>query len=202
MSNSASYKLPSRLQTFVTAFDSLLNSPNCSEPRVLSEGGALLKSLIIVDDWLPENYSKPRSDRYAQYLLYCDPAERFSVLSFVWTRHQSTPVHNHTVWGMVGVMRGAEKCEEYNLIDGLPVAAGHSHDMFVGDVDAVSPTVGDWHKVSYCDKSEAPVTVSIHVYGGNIGKLKRSKASVSTESNNTLHSPIEMFVSGYDNVNE
>jgi 3-mercaptopropionate dioxygenase len=197
MSISTTHNLPPRLQTFVTAFDSLLSSPDCGESRVLREGGALLKSLITVDDWLPVHYCKSRIDRYAQYLLYCDPAERFSVVSFVWTQGQSTPVHNHTVWGMVGVMRGAENCEEYNLVNGLPLAVGNSHDMRPGDVDAVSPAVGDWHKVSFSGKSDVPVTVSIHVYGGNIGKIKRSKVS----TNGIHQGSIEMFVSGYDNAN-
>jgi len=32
----------------------------------------------------------------------------------------TTPVHDHTVWGLVGVLRGAEKCEEYER----PATAG------------------------------------------------------------------------------
>ena len=31
------------------------------------------------------------------------------------TRRQKTPVHDHMVWGMVGVLRGAESCEEFAL---------------------------------------------------------------------------------------
>jgi hypothetical protein len=54
-------------------------------------------------------------DRYAQYLLHADPLERFSVVSFVWGPGQRTPVHDHTVWGLVGVLRGAERCDEYRL---------------------------------------------------------------------------------------
>jgi len=39
--------------------------------------------------------------------------ELFLVGSFVWMPGQRTPVHDHTVWGLVGVMRGEETCEEY-----------------------------------------------------------------------------------------
>jgi hypothetical protein len=30
-------------------------------------------------------------------------------------RRQKTPVHDQMVWGMVGVLRGAESCEEFAL---------------------------------------------------------------------------------------
>ena len=43
----------------------------------------------------------------SQYLLYCDPEERFSVVSFVWGPGQSTPTHDPSVWGLIGVLRGA-----------------------------------------------------------------------------------------------
>ena len=59
--------------------------------------------------------SLPILIRSAINLLHCDPMERFSVVSFVWAPGQKTPVHDHTVWGMVGVMRGVEFCEEFSL---------------------------------------------------------------------------------------
>ena len=58
-------------------------------------------------------FAEADAGRYRQYLLHCDPLERFSVVSFVWGPGQQTPVHDHTVWGMVGVLRGAEICEEF-----------------------------------------------------------------------------------------
>ncbi len=36
--------------------------------------------------------------------------ERFCVVSFVWGPDQATPIHNHTVWGLVGVLRGGGAC--------------------------------------------------------------------------------------------
>ena len=60
------------------------------------------------DDWLPEEFAAPSPESYRQYLLHCDPLERFSVVSFVWMPGHRTPIHDHTVWGLVGVMRGEE----------------------------------------------------------------------------------------------
>jgi len=99
-------------------------------------------------------------------------------------------VHDHTVWGLVGILRGAERCEEYTLQAGQPVATGGQHLMQRGDIEAVSPHVGDWHRVSH-DGGAAPA-VSIHIYGANIGAVRRHRLDAAGA---TLP-----FVSGYDNT--
>jgi predicted metal-dependent enzyme (double-stranded beta helix superfamily) len=92
--------------------------------------------------------------------------ERFSVVSFVWLPGQRTPVHDHTVWGLVGVMRGEETCEEYST--GIKPAG--RHPVRRGQVDRVSPRIGDIHVVANEGQEAA---VSIHVYGANIGAVRR-----------------------------
>ena len=141
-------RFDSPLRAFVAAMTALVGSTD-DEPRLLAEGRQLLGRLIARDDWLPDAFAVPRADRYAQYLLHADPLERFSVVSFVWGPGQRTPVHDHTVWGLVGVLRGAEACDEYALQQGRPVATGQRHVMQRGDIEAVSPTLGDWHRVSH-----------------------------------------------------
>lgn len=177
------------LREFIIAMTALVDRTG-DEPRLLAEGRALLAGLIADDAWLPPEFAAPRSDRYAQYLLHCDPLERFSVVSFVWGPGHRTPVHNHGVWGLVGVLRGAEGCEEFTVHDGLPVATGQQHVMRRGAIEAVSPTVGDWHRVSHAGDDRA--AVSIHVYGANIGAVQRHRLDDS--------GALRDFVSGYDNL--
>lgn len=177
------------LRNFVAAMTALVErTPD--ERLLLREGREHLARLIADDGWLPDAFATPLPDRYAQYLLHCDPYERFSVVSFVWGPGQCTPVHDHTVWGLVGVLRGAERCDEYAVRDGRPHATGRSHTMQRGRIEAVSPTVGDWHRVS----SALPdaVSVSIHVYGANIGAVRRSV--FPPEGGRKL------FISGYSNA--
>ena len=69
-----------------------------------------------------------------------------------------TPIHDHTVWGLVGVMRGEELCEEYSN----SIEARAMHHGRPGEVDRVSPRIGDIHVVS---NAGAETAVSIHVYG-------------------------------------
>jgi predicted metal-dependent enzyme (double-stranded beta helix superfamily) len=175
------------LRDFVVALTGLVSAGG-DERSLLAEGRRLLARLLAGDGWLPPAFAAPRSDRYAQYLLHADALERFSVVSFVWGPGQRTPVHDHTVWGLVGVLRGAERCEEYELVDGRPVASTRQHVMRPGDIDAVSPTLGDWHRVSNADADG--VSVSIHVYGANIGAVRRHRL----DDAGALHD----FVSGYD----
>jgi len=100
------------LRTFVGQLTALVDTID-DEPTLLARGGVLLADLVAVDDWLPDEYATPSPVRYQQYLLHCDPLERFSVVSFVWGPGQSTPIHDHRVWGLVGVLRGAELDERF-----------------------------------------------------------------------------------------
>ena len=141
------------------------------EFRLLSEGGALLRSLVERDDWLPSVYAAPNPNRYSQYLLYRDPQARFSVVSFVWGPGQQTPIHDHTVWGLVGVLRGSEIVERYDRAAGGLRRLGSSR-LGPGEIDELSPHEGDIHRVS--NGVENDVSVSIHVYGADIGSVERT----------------------------
>ena len=174
-----------RLRNFVQDMTRLVERHGADEPRMLDEGERLLKGLIANDDWLPDEFAAPSKDSYRQYLLYCDPLERFSVASFVWMPGHRTPIHDHTVWGLVGVMRGQECCEEFDL----SVRKTNTHHSSAGEVDRVSPTVGDIHVVSNAGKE---IAVSIHVYGANIGAVRRHVYVPETGE-------AKEFVSGYHN---
>ena len=175
-----------RLRDFVTGMTHLVERHGADEARMLDEGGTLLRELVSHDDWLPDEYAAPSKDSYRQYLLYCDPLERFSVVSFVWMPGHRTPIHDHTVWGLVGVMRGVEMCEEYSP----SIKRINAHEARPGEVDRVSPRIGDIHVVSNAGSRTA---VSIHVYGGNIGAIRRHRFDPATGA------PTE-FISGYNNA--
>ena len=161
-----------RLRDFVTDFTAFMDSAP-DEPRIIDVGGELLGELVAHDDWLPQAFATPSPERYQQYLLHCDPAQRFSVVSFVWGPGQKTPVHEHTVWGLIGMLRGSEYSQPYVLQNGKPVAAGEPHRLTPGMVDVVSPTVGDIHRVS--NAFDDRTSISIHVYGANISAVRRMR---------------------------
>ena len=162
-----------------------------SEAELLSQARQCLQALITHDDWLLPEFAQPHPQHYQQYLLYADPQDRFSVVSFVGAPRVSTPIHDHTVWGLVGMLRGSEFCQPYSrMSDGRWAPAGFQIDMLPGDIEAISPRIGDVHKVWNALADE--VCVSIHVYGGNIGLIERN--SYREDGSRSK------FVSGYSNI--
>ena len=181
-----------RFRDFVMRFSALVERHGSDEPRILDEGSALLSELVHHDDWLPDQFAAHSTESYRQYLLYCDPQERFSVVSFVWGPGQRTPIHDHTVWGMVGMLRGIESCREYAPpVVGEPMVVLGEHLVAPGEVDRVSPTIGDIHVVANA-LADRP-SISIHVYGANIGAVARHVYDETTGATRP-------FVSGYHNA--
>lgn len=179
-----------RLRDFVISFSALVEKAK-AEPEILGEGSQLLKELIAADDWLPDRYAQASKSGYQQYLLHADSQERFSVVSFVWGPGQKSPIHDHTVWGIVGILRGAELEQSYTRAsDGRLVEHGVPEHLAQGEVTVVSPSVGDFHQVSNA-LADQP-SVSIHVYGANIGAVQRSMYELSGAQ--------KAFQSGYSNA--
>lgn len=174
-------------EDFVSEFTTLVEEAPV-EAELIARGGRLLAELIAQDDWLPESHAAPDKERYRQYLLYLDPRERFSVVSFVWGPGQATPVHDHRVWGLVGVLRGAEFNENFvRDAEGAIRASGPVRTLYPGDIEAVSPRLGDIHRVA--NAYDHKVSISIHVYGGDIGKIERATYDRSGQG--------KPFISGY-----
>jgi 3-mercaptopropionate dioxygenase len=182
--------IPPRLARFVDTVTALVEAGD-DEMRVVAGCSEAMTRLVAVDDWLPEAMAKPHPKYYQQYLLHCDPRERFSVVSFVWGPGQSTPVHDHTVWGVIGMLRGGETCARFERKDGRIVSSGETAFLKPGDVDVVSPAIGDIHRVANAHGDR--VSISIHAYGANIGKVKRHVFDVESGG-------AKEFVSGYANA--
>lgn len=192
-----------KLRRTIAGFEALLAEnagetqagTGADEERVLREGSILLRELVACDDWLPPQYAQPDAQFYRQYLLHVDAAERFSIVSFVWGPGQETPVHDHTVWGLIGMLRGAERSERFAPAvaheDGAMLRSLGETVLRPGDVETLSPAAGDIHRVSnlYDDR----VSISIHVYGGDIGKIRRHVYDPATGA-------MREFVSGYANA--
>ncbi|GHT93757.1 hypothetical protein FACS1894116_06460 [Betaproteobacteria bacterium] len=178
-----------RLLEFVQDITRLLDT-RPAEAVVLAEGKKLVARLVEKDDWLPAVFAQPHPAHYQQYLLYADPLDRLSIVSFVWGPGQKTPVHDHLTWGIVGGLRGEERETTYQKqADGSYQTTG-SGVLLPGQVTAVSPTIGDVHEVAN-NLSDRP-SISIHVYGANIGRVNRhvfDPVSGATKG----------FISGYAN---
>ncbi|SEL39267.1 Predicted metal-dependent enzyme of the double-stranded beta helix superfamily [Roseateles sp. YR242] len=178
---------PERLQPLIAQLERWIPR-GLPEPELLEKLRPHLAALVERDDWLPAAHARPDPDRYRQYPLHVDPEGRFSIVSFVWGPGQATPIHDHLVWGLIGMLRGAEYTQGYRfggpealVPDGPPVR------LSPGQVEAVSPRLGDIHRVRNAFDDE--VSISIHVYGTDIGRIERHTYDESGR--------ITRFVSGY-----
>ena len=181
---------PERLRAFIGALAELIDG-NPREGDLLHRGGKLLAQLVSHDDWLPDEFAQPDPERYQQFLLHADSRQRFSIVSFVWGPGQTTPIHDHRVWGLIGMLRGSEFSQPWRLQDnGRTVPDGEALRLDPGQVEAVSPRIGDVHRVhnAYTDR----VSISIHVYGANIGAVHRWVYAADGTR--------KPFVSGYANA--
>lgn len=179
----------SPLRDFVQAATRILAQQQ-PEAQILAALRPPLASLLRTDDWLPAELAQPHPNVYCQYLLHADALERFSVVSFVWGPGQKTPVHDHTVWGLIGMLRGAEIAQPFGHTQGgRLVPRGAAQHLRPGQIEAVSPSLGDIHQVrnAFDDRT----SISIHVYGANIGAVQRW---VYAEDGSR-----QPFVSGYSN---
>jgi len=157
---------------FVSRFGDLIAAEN-DDRRLREQGAALLRDLVARDDWLAPAHAQADPDRYRQNLLHLDPDGRFSVVAFVWGPGQRTPIHDHTVWGLIGMLRGAETSQGYRFTGATSlVEDGPPTLILPGQVEAVGPQVGDVHRV--CNAFDDRVSISIHVYGGDIGAMART----------------------------
>ncbi len=90
---------------------------------------------------------------------------------------------------MVGALRGAELCEEFDLEPSIGrLCPSRTHQLCSGAVDLISPRVGDIHKVANALADRT--SIIIHGYGANIGAIPRN----IDETETVLE---KRFVSGY-----
>jgi predicted metal-dependent enzyme (double-stranded beta helix superfamily) len=93
------------------------------------------------------------------------------------------------MWGLVGMLRGSEESVPYACQpDGTALTAGDPSRLSPGMVEAVSPLLGDIHTVANALPDRA--SISIHLYGGNIGTVCRHGFDPTTGT-------ASAFVSGY-----
>lgn len=135
---------------------------------------ALAENLVI-----PESAKTPDPNRYVMYPLYVADDGSFSIASAVWNVGQGTPVHGHETWGVVGIYSGQEHEVAYEkpLVPNVPLVMKGEHIWQPGEVTVCCTTDDDVHQVSCA--GDVPV-IGIHVYGGDIGTLKRRSYSPET----------------------
>jgi predicted metal-dependent enzyme (double-stranded beta helix superfamily) len=150
--------MPSRaLADFAAVVDRLADDPHAIGER--------LAGLLAQDGWLAPEHREPDPDAYRQHLLHVSPDRRVSIVALVWLPGQTTPIHDHVSWCVVGVYEGREREIRYRAVGGHLEEAG-SIEALPGHVEVIVPSSeADIHAVTAV--GDAP-PISIHVYGADI----------------------------------
>lgn len=157
---------------FISELESLVDSDS-DERALTAEVATRLVGLLAGPFTLPQEFMRPHPHRYVMYPLHIDARGRFSVAAAVWDVGQATPVHSHETWGVVGIFSGVEGETRYvkPRVDGEPLVLDVAGlEWGPGQVAVCCVHDDDVHMVRCV--GDVPC-IGIHVYGSDIGTLRR-----------------------------
>jgi 3-mercaptopropionate dioxygenase len=183
----------SSLEEFSQDVDAVVRKYS-SESEILLHLKTSLEKLITKQGSLPAEAFAPRKDRFAMNLLHMPPDKAFSVIGGVWHRGQTTPIHDHLTWALIGVYDGEEREALFRRTD-------DGSNPRLAKIELVSERVNKRGHVTVLghsgihrvDNISIKPALSIHVYGRDIGNAER-------HSYDPITGEIGKFVSGYCNV--
>lgn len=179
------------LQTFIDDVGRVVRSTD-DEHEITKRVAKRLSELLAGGYRLPPELTQPSPEHHVTYPLYIAPDDSWSMASVVWNVGQRTPVHSHETWGVVGIYSGIEHEVRY-LKPAAPTAGAAlmpvGEELWgPGQVTVCCTTDDDVHSVAAVGNEP---TVGIHVYGGNIGTIRRRAYDPATGE-------ARWFVSGWD----
>ena len=181
------------LQKFINDVDGVVRGYS-SESEVLLHLKPTLEKLVGSPGSVPPEAFTPRKDRFAMNLLQMPEDELYSIIGGVWHPGQTTPIHDHLTWALIGVYEGEEREALFRRTDdgSNPKLAKIQHvSERVNKKGHV--TVLGHSGIHRVDNISLKPTTSVHIYGRDIGHAER-------HSYDPVTGEIGRFVSGYCNV--
>jgi predicted metal-dependent enzyme (double-stranded beta helix superfamily) len=183
----------SALQEFIQDVDGVVRGYS-SESEILLHLRSVLEKLVSTPASVSPKSFIPRKDRFAMNLLQMPEDEGYSIIGGVWHPGQTTPIHDHLTWALIGVYEGEEREALFRRTDDgsnpkkakIQQVSERVHKK--GHVTVLGHT--GIHRV---DNISLKSTLSVHVYGRDIGNAER-------HSYGPVTGEIGKFVSGYCNV--
>jgi predicted metal-dependent enzyme (double-stranded beta helix superfamily) len=96
------------LQEFIQDVDGIVRGYP-SESEILLHLKPVLEKLVSSSASVPATAFTPRKDRFAMNLLQMPEDEAYSIIGGVWHPGQTTPIHDHLTWALIGVYEGEER---------------------------------------------------------------------------------------------
>ena len=169
-----------KFDEFLDGLRKVIEVSGGDETAVLDKGRALMAQLVAQDDWLPEEFAKSDPESFKQYMLHRESDGAFTVLCVVWGKGQSAGAHDHSIWGIVGQLRGAERTRDYEPPQsGKAMTVRHEDILKPGQTCVIAPSTGDIHDVTNVYDG---VSISIHVYGGDLTAVAERRSRYDAET--------------------
>jgi len=181
------------LQDFIQDVDRIVRRYS-SESEILVHLKPALEKLVSSPGSVPTEAFTPRKDRFAMNLLQMPEDESYSIIGGVWHPGQTTPIHDHLTWALIGVYDGEEREALFRRTD-------DGSNPKLARIQQVSERVNKKGHVTVLghtgihrvDNISLKPTTSVHIYGRDIGNTER-------HSYDPVTGEIGRFVSGYCNV--
>lgn len=141
---------------------------------IIREVSAATKRLVADDRWLDERFRVGSPDCYTRHLLHRDPWNRFVVLALVWQPGQMTPIHDHSCWGVMGILQNSleevcyDRLDDGSRADVAELEQSRGTDVGKGSVAYLLPPYEEIHRIG--NTSDKP-TISLHVYGRDLDEV-------------------------------
>jgi len=165
-----------------------------SEADVLRRLKPMMERLVTSPGAVPPEAFAPRKDRFANNLIY-RPADRiFSIMGGNWAPGQTTPIHDHLTWAVVGMYDGEERESIYRRTDDRSNPKKARLELVSERTNRKGHvTVLGEAGIHRIDNASTLPALSVHMYGLDIGTTER-------HSYDPLTGGVSKFVSGYCNV--
>jgi len=107
---------------------------------------------------------------YGSFLLYKNGDDGFVVIIDTFEGNQTTRIHNHRTWAVVGLIEGRESEMRYRAPHGLQAPPEKISETVTQPGDIVKILEPDFHSLT---TTPGHNSISFHVYGADVGVIRR-----------------------------
>ncbi len=101
-----------KMNRFIEQVDYIVKKEE-DEVLITTEVAKVMKELLANNYTLPKKFTVPNKEKYVLFPLFVSADEAFSIASAVWDVGQTTPIHDHGTWGVIGIVQGTEYEERF-----------------------------------------------------------------------------------------
>ena len=104
------------LARFIDAMDRAVAASD-NPSALAAQASVALVDLLAHPEAIGDEHRVSSDDDYLQHVVHVHPDGRYSLVALVWKPGQTTPIHDHRCWCVVGVMEGEEEERRYRLVE-------------------------------------------------------------------------------------